>query len=81
MALQMENALAAEITELGRFDPVERALTRTKAVQRVEAVASRAWIAARSSQLRRLMSIGSTMTASKFSLEATSYRSFAGLVW
>ncbi len=37
MALQMEDTLAADIAELGRFDPLERALARTKAVQRVEA--------------------------------------------
>ena len=37
MALQMEDTLAADIAELGRFDPLEHALARTKAVQRVEA--------------------------------------------
>jgi hypothetical protein len=63
MTLQMEDTLAADITELGRFDPVERDLSRTKAVQPIKPVASRAWIAARSSQLRRLISIGSAMRA------------------
>src|SRR5206468_5462818 len=37
MALQMKDALAADIADLGRFDPGERALARTKAVQRVDA--------------------------------------------
>jgi hypothetical protein len=37
LLLQMEDTLAADIAKLDRFDPVERALARTKAVQRVEA--------------------------------------------
>lgn len=37
MALQMEHVFSADIAELGRFDPVERTVPRTKAVQFIEA--------------------------------------------
>jgi hypothetical protein len=33
----MEDPLAADIAELGRYDPLESALAGTKAVQRIEA--------------------------------------------
>jgi hypothetical protein len=60
MALQMQDAFSGNIAELSRFHCKKRIFARPKTAEHIAERASREWIAARSSQFRRLISTGSS---------------------